>query len=606
MHEERTTLIRRIARQRDEGGAILVLAAVGMVMAVFAAALSIDIGRLAQDRRQDRKVADLAALDAVRQLPNALSVQLAAGVSADRNGLPCAVAPLAPGLPCTLRPTGFSVVALPGTTNSGGFTTLFDPLVGPDAVQVTVTSRMKNRFAGGQRDLTVKSVATLGNGHGCALPDLCVRVDGSPLGTVKVGSTLASVTTENIILNKLLAQTMGGSYSLDAVGWQGLAAGNVSFKRLRTALGYSAGTTDAALDANITYRQLLDATVNALNADGSPSSVLAATKLATIASRVSATAGTTMTLRRLFDVTGNVGSGKDVADASMNVKDVVVGGLTVADDDHFASMRLTASDIPTLPGNYVDVKFGLIEAPQVRSGPAKDGSGYRTIAHTGQIRLQIMVNMDVSVLGLGVLNLNVPYYLEIGAADGKLDTLRCASGADVPTGVDILGTTDAGRTVVGEVADASLRNPAGTPVPALNNIVNVLGVTFKANTLSGVTVTIPGNPGTMKTFTPPYSATAASQHVNASAFSLPALTAANTTTTGGGLLGGLVQTTLLSTVTALVPSLTTSLLNPLMKGLGVSYAGADIWAPPPQHCTPTSFNTDTPPVPYDPVPSLIA
>ncbi|MCA1705017.1 MAG: hypothetical protein LC808_17850, partial [Actinobacteria bacterium] len=405
-------------------------------------------------------------------------------------------------------------------------------------------------------------------------------------------STLASVTSENTILDKLLTQTVGGTYTLDAIGWQGIAAGTVSFKRLRTALGMSSGTADSVLDANITYRQLLDATVNALNADGSPTSLTAATKLATIAAQVTAAAGATMTLRKFFDITGNVGSGKDVADAAMNVKDIVVGGLTLADTDHFASLHLTAADIPGLPGNYVDVKFGLIEAPQVKSGPAKDGSGYRTIAHTGQVRLQVTVNLSVSVVGIGVLDVNVPYYLELGEADAKLDTLTCPAGATTPTDVSILGTTDLGRTVVGTVADASLKDPAATPVPVLSHIVNTLGITLDATSIGAVTITLPGNPGALLHFSPPYTATSASKSIAATAFSLPSLTAGNTTVAGAGLLGSVVSTTVLSAISALVPGLTTTLLNPLMHGLGVSYAGAEIWAPPPQNCQPTSFNVD--------------
>src|SRR5437763_4229860 len=238
--------------------------------------------------------------------------------------------------------------------------------------------------------------------------------DGNPIGTVRVGSSAASLSSsDSVILNKLLTNTVGGSYSTTAVGWQGLAAGNVKFSRLRTALGYSAGSTDTVLDANLKYRQLLDATVNALNADGSPSSITAATALATIASQVSAAAGVNMQLRKLLDISGNVGGGADVADATLNVKDIVVGGLALADTDHFATFNLTAADIPGLPGTGVTVKFGLIEAPRQKSGaPGKDGSGvYRTSAHTAQIRLEVLVTLPVTLVGLGLINLTVPYYL---------------------------------------------------------------------------------------------------------------------------------------------------------------------------------------------------
>ena len=47
---------------------MLILAAFGLMLAMIASALSIDLGRLAQDKRNDQKVADIAALDAVRAL----------------------------------------------------------------------------------------------------------------------------------------------------------------------------------------------------------------------------------------------------------------------------------------------------------------------------------------------------------------------------------------------------------------------------------------------------------------------------------------------------------------------------------------------------------
>ncbi len=56
-------------RPDRERGSILVLSSVGLVLAMVATALSVDLGRLAQERRKNQKVADLAALDAVRVLP---------------------------------------------------------------------------------------------------------------------------------------------------------------------------------------------------------------------------------------------------------------------------------------------------------------------------------------------------------------------------------------------------------------------------------------------------------------------------------------------------------------------------------------------------------
>jgi hypothetical protein len=49
---------------------------------------------------------------------------------------------------------------------------------------------------------------------------------------------------------------------------------------------------------------------------------------------------------------------------------------------------------------------------------------------------------------------------------------------------------------------------------------------------------------------------------------------------------------LVGAVNAAVPGLSANVLAPVAKALGVSYAGADVWAPPVQKCDPTHFDGD--------------
>ena len=65
---------------------MLVLVAGGMVLFMVCAALAVDLGVLAHQIRVDQKVADLAALDAVRVLPT--DPTTAAQQSALRNSFP--------------------------------------------------------------------------------------------------------------------------------------------------------------------------------------------------------------------------------------------------------------------------------------------------------------------------------------------------------------------------------------------------------------------------------------------------------------------------------------------------------------------------------------
>ncbi len=605
----------------DERGALAVLAAVGIVVAMIAASFAVDLGTLAEEARQDQKVADLGALDGVRVLPADPTAAVVA--SATRNGFECPDTNVADGC-------GLIVQWADGAT--GIFTSLPATLPVATAVRVTTKSIHKNDFpsVGGGHNVSRKGTASLGNGAGCYYPDLCEKVPGttetsvSPLGTVRVGSTLASATSsDSKILNLLLNRTVGGTYAVDAVGWQGLANGKVSLERLRTALGATAGSPNGVLDASMKYRNLLNATVDALNADGSPSSLAAVTPLIAIRNQVSAVAGANVTLRSLFDIVGNVGSGNDVADATINVKDIVMGGLIVANGNNFISMDLTATDIPGLPGTGVTVKFGLIEPPQQKTGPPKTAAGvYRTVAETAQVRLLVESNVVVPIPLLGNLTLKVPYFFEGAGASASLDTLTCPTGADEPSNVKIFGQTSVAKTSMNAATNANITSPSGTVITAVSTPIGSLTVNL---VLSSVTVTvsatgavvssIPGHSGTL-TFTGPYDGTTSQKVPGTTALTLPTAMDGNLTVTVSGALPlGLdlpgIQSAIWAVLNPTLTPLNNLIVKPLQRALGLSLGDADIWAPPVQHCNPTSFNTDPtssvgPSAPYGyQVPSLV-
>ena len=600
----RTISFRRRPK-RDERGAILVLSTVGLVVAMIAAGLAVDLGSLAQEARQDQKVADLAALDGVRSLP--ADPTAAAVASAVRNGYEC---------PDTDPSDGCGLTVQWSDSVTGLFTSLAATLPLATAVRVTATSPHANDFpfVGNGRSVSRKGTASLGNGTGCYYPDICEQTPGttessvSPIGTVRVGSTLVSVSTpQATILNRLLTNTVGGSYTLNGVGWQGIASGNVSFSRLRTELGFAAGSPDSVLDTNISYRNLLDAAVRALNTDGSPSSLAAATPLAAIAGQVAAGAGVQFTLRELFDIQGNVGSGNDVADATINVMDIVRSGLVLADADHFAEFDLIASSdelglLESALPNFVSakVKFGLIEAPQQQTGPPKASDGtYRTVASTSQVRLMVTVRLKVNVVGIGLLDVDVPYYFAAGSAQAKLDTLHCSAGAATPTKVDIRAVTQPVTVSIGSVTDPNLKNPAATPAPGVATLVDVdLGLTSVELRTTTVVSTTVGSANQLLSFDPPYTASAAPKNVPGTQITnVPTLGSSNldaTVTVLGALslsLESNLTTAVVNAIVAAALPLVNNLYRPMAKALGLSIGGADVWAPPVQNCNPTSFNT---------------
>ena len=86
-------VISRIRNSRRERGAVLVLAVPAVVVCIAAAALGIDIGRVALDKRSDQRVADLAALDAARAVGDILHTTNQAGYNtAAQTAAVCAAA----------------------------------------------------------------------------------------------------------------------------------------------------------------------------------------------------------------------------------------------------------------------------------------------------------------------------------------------------------------------------------------------------------------------------------------------------------------------------------------------------------------------------------
>ena len=593
------TMLFSRARRREERGAILVLSTVGVVLAMIAAGLAIDLGRIAQAARDDQRIADLAALDASRVPPG--EYPLAAAASAARNGLP----------------GDATITAFEGVKTNGQCV----QAPGSGTVCVTVTSPHKNAFPflAGRDSVTRTAMAGAGNA----------------IGTVRVGSSLASVSgtippMEVLMLNRVFSSLLGGSYNLNAVGWQGVASSTVEYGLLTSSLAsvtgkgtFNTGTPDEVLDTTFTAKQLLTATANVLNRNGTTT---AGTNVLGLANGINTT-GTFLTqdisLRDFFDFGSvTVGNKQDVANAQLNVFDLIRGAAVVADGDHFASFNLAASDIigPVIPGGFTNAKIsmGLIEAPQQSvPGPAgKDALGnYYTSAHTAQIRIKLDVTVRVALtealrtivpnvlsflpdivttlLPAGTLvDANFSYFLNAGNAHAYLEAIRCGSSA-VPAEVDIKGVTDVATSKLGLVSDTNLRNQVAVPVPGTQTVVSLVAGLVNIKTTGAVGTDIPGNTqGVIRTFTPTYDGST-SQQVPGTMLSLPAL--ANTQLEVsplvigldfdgliGDLVSGINSTGL--TFNQNAPGLTTTILKPLYDALGLSFGTADLWAPPVQTC----------------------
>jgi uncharacterized membrane protein len=362
------------------------------------------------------------------------------------------------------------------------------------------------------------------------------------------------------------------------------------------------------LQSTFTAAQLFTATADALGNSGDTADVSVATSVQNIGAQASGTSlSAPLKLYDLFNFGSVVvGNKQDVANVTLNVLELVTGGAILADGNHFASFNLAAGDIVggIIPGGFTGARLsmGLIEGPQTSfpGPPGRDAANeYFTSAHTSQVRVKlessftIPLSTAITVVGVGTIteiDVTVPYYLDLGRGHAYLERVNCSTSAD-PTSVEILGATDTGTSELGFVSDTHLADELASPEPTTGVIGSELAGSVQVSITSTTGTTFPANPGTLLTFTPPYSEDSPSQPVPGTPISLPALATTNTTATVLGVL----NTGLLNDVITGVNSsgltfdsdtvgVNTSILKPLYDALGMSFGGADVWAPPVQTC----------------------
>lgn len=534
--------------RRDERGVILVMAIPGLVLAVLALSLSVDIGRQVFEKRTDQSVADAAALDAAR---NPADAQARAEASARRNGFDPAAA-------------GHSVVAQRGTVDANKVFTA--AATGP-AVLVTVSSHIDYIFAPMDKTLVARAVATMGGGKEAGFT---------------IGTTLASIdTSKSPLLNAVLGQMMGGTgVSADIIGWQGLASSHITLEALCQELelldaGVQFGTVDDLLVADITMADLATATANALTKKGETGAALLFTQGGGIVAKSTNTA--TFQLGDMIKVAE--GAGDSALATEFNVLGLVTGGAMVANGTNAVSIPNIGIAIPGVGSTSLSLK--VIEGPQTYIGP--DETIFTDLPHatTGQVELTLtpVLNVSAPVAGLdgATLTGSLPVDFTAAGADANLTSITCPN----PNG--------------GERVSVDLK-PLTTSVSApLTLTASVLGIPVSFNaTTTGTAALDP--PPTFLDFAYPseFYPTAAAKRVGASPLGLGALLATTTTASLGstgplGLLAGVVNPILATAtplvgpavslaLTAVLSSLDTLVIKPLLDALGVSIGAADVTA----------------------------
>ncbi|AVI86715.1 MULTISPECIES: pilus assembly protein TadG-related protein [Pseudomonas syringae group] len=373
------------ARQR---GAIGLIAALTLGLALLCALVVVDSGRLYLEKRSLQRVADIAALEAAGRrgaCSGAASAPDFANQSAIRNGF-------------TPNTDGRTLVTRCGTLTVGALSqrVFVADSTQALAIQVVASHPVPRSIAAGIGAAFDKSPSPAN----VTLSATAVAASAAPLVALTIRSATMTVdSTRAAILNPVIGSLLGGSLNLSVANWQGLASTDLSLlsylNRLKTDLNLTAVGYSDVLNTSVSVSQLIQSAINVLD----PGATLTGT--ATIAGLQAlklAAGATTVVLGDLLSIQGS----SDIAALNTNLRllDLVQGLAQLANDKTGIS---TAAQINVGTLAQVTTRIQVVEPPQLSAigdpskiDPLNPKTGANRIyVRTAQMRALVSINLPV-------------------------------------------------------------------------------------------------------------------------------------------------------------------------------------------------------------------
>jgi uncharacterized membrane protein len=453
------------SRQR---GAIGLMAALTLGMALVFLLVVVDSGRLYLEKRDLQRVADMAALEASTRSGDCAAGNTAtvyATASANRNGFT---------LP---DPNRNLLVACGALTLDANNLRVFgaDPSKS-EAIRVIASHWVQQSFAGGLGALFggAPRAATIN------LTASAVAALPPPQASLTLRNTILSVdTSKSATLNALFGGLLGGNLNINVAGWSGLVNTDISLlgylDRLKVDLNLSAAGYDQVLGNTIAVSQLIQTAVNVLD----PGGTLGAT--ATIASlqALKVTAGaTTVVLGNVLHI--EAGSTVTALGTNLKVFDLIEAVVQLANKKN----GLVATVPINLAGlAQITARVQILEPPQLSAiGNPKNAAlaplgPNRIYVKTAQVRT--LLSIDLPILSAiqplleaaadlaGPLTNTLNALLNLNLV-GVINSLTCALGAACETPSIVPLSSTVSLDVALDVASASSYVTAYSCVSATN------------------------------------------------------------------------------------------------------------------------------------------
>jgi uncharacterized membrane protein len=566
--------------ERDERGATLPLVALAIVTLLTCAAMAVDIGSLAANNRRLQGVADLAAIAGSAELIGAAcnySYMLASDSSASSvfNHVRAAAVANATKNGFTVGGTKTLVVEVGTTAYSGGAPT-FTPIWStanagdctsaaiPTSVRVTAGDFTTFGFGKvvGQDGRTSSRSGTAGH-----------SASGDTRGGFTIGSSVASVDSSsspvlNTVLQGMVCQGLSGcSFSTTLVGYQGLATAGVTLGQLQTQLGL--GSPTALLNASIKAKDLYLATAKALGCSvAAGCSNAAAVTLLGLATSVTST--NTFKLGSMITVAS--GSETAAAATTFNVFSLVTGSAELINGTNALSIPVTTVTIPGATSTTLSVK--VIQVPQTYIGPVGGSVTTSQVQITATQQVNLLNLPATGVLG-GLVSVtgSLTSSITAGSAKGTLTQVSCGTSRGEVVSVDTTGasTTFGDTNTANKFLSVKALNALGLPITVASLNVNgsqsVAGVSGTQLSFSYPSGYLPTNPSPT--------------HVGGTTLNINTSTSVNSSISAvAGLvtIDGTSLTNSLVGSTGVLGLLDSAVVSPLLRALGITVGGADIWA----------------------------
>ena len=418
------------ARQR---GAIGLLAALTLGLALMFMLLVLDSGRLYLEQRKLQRVADVAALEAVTRDGDCLANLTAASYatqSATRNGLTVADG-ITLSTTCGVLQTGADKLRsfTPDASKKAAIR-----VIATRVVPTSIAAGVGALFSPGPASLNTRLTATA-----VAAPAVL-----PPLAMLTIGSTALVVdSSKSAALNLLLGKMLGGSLNLSAVGWQGLVDTNINLlsylNQLAVDVNVSAGNYTELLNKKIKLTQLLDTAITVLQAGGTTANVAVSglTDLKVVAG------STELALGQLLQL--QTGTPSSALNTNLQVFQLVEAFVQLANSQNGIVVDLPLN-IPALVNGSVRVK--VIEPPQLSAvgnpalAKANPMGPDRIYVRTAQVRTVLSLNLPpllTGVTGLPAAILNTS--LISGVTDALNNVLHLNLGGALQSVFCVLGGT---------------------------------------------------------------------------------------------------------------------------------------------------------------------